>query len=137
MSNHGLIRLIKFVSRFTAHLCNAIFFSTTFSTPCRRFTNLLKFWSLDLNKAKVKIPKCNHVCKTVQLLQLWDLPPELVLYGGWDGIWQGVAAKIKALFSCRCKIFEMKLTFEVLNRLITKLITELVCKLRDEYNEPN
>ena len=37
MSNHVLIRLIRFVSRFTVHLCNAIYFSTTFSTPYKQF----------------------------------------------------------------------------------------------------
>ena len=37
MSNHILIRLIRFVFRFTVHLCNAIYFSTTFSTACKRF----------------------------------------------------------------------------------------------------
>ena len=27
-------RLIRFVSRFTVHLCNAIYFSIIFNTPC-------------------------------------------------------------------------------------------------------
>ena len=56
MSNHNLIRFIRFVSRFTVYLCNAIFyfFSTTFDTPCRGFINLLKFWSLDPNEASIR-----------------------------------------------------------------------------------
>ena len=43
VSNHVLISLIRFVSRFTVHLCNAIYFSTIFSTPCKRFTKILRF----------------------------------------------------------------------------------------------
>ena len=43
VSNHVLIRLIRFVSRFKVHLFNAIYFSTTFSTPCKRFTKILRF----------------------------------------------------------------------------------------------
>jgi len=49
MSHHDLIRFIRFVSRFTFHLCNAIFFPTTFNTSCKRFTKFLEFWSLELN----------------------------------------------------------------------------------------
>ena len=43
MSNHVIIRLIRFVWRFTIHLCNAIYFSTTFSTPCKRFIKNFAF----------------------------------------------------------------------------------------------
>ena len=32
--------LIRFVSQFTVHLCNAIYFLTTFSTPCKRFKKI-------------------------------------------------------------------------------------------------
>ena len=42
--NHVLIRLIRLVSRFTVHFYNAIYFSTTFSTPCKRFTKILYFF---------------------------------------------------------------------------------------------
>ena len=55
VSNHVLIRLIRFVSRFTVHLCNAIYFSTTFSTPCKRFTKILHFGFWDLNRALAKV----------------------------------------------------------------------------------
>ena len=51
-SNHVLIRLIRFVSRFTIHLCNAIYFLTTFSTPCKQFTKKLHFAFWDLNRAR-------------------------------------------------------------------------------------
>jgi len=50
VSNHGLIRFIRFVSRFTVHLCNAIF-SIIFNTSCRRFIKILEFWRMDLNTA--------------------------------------------------------------------------------------
>ena len=43
MSNHVLIILIRFVSRFIIHLYNVIYFSTTFNTPCKRFTKFLHF----------------------------------------------------------------------------------------------
>ena len=43
MSNHVLIRFIRFVSRFIVHFYNTIYFSTTFSTPCKRFTKFLRF----------------------------------------------------------------------------------------------
>jgi len=52
VSNHVIIRLIIFVSRFTVHLCNAIYFLTTFSTPCKWFTKFLHFAFWDLNKAR-------------------------------------------------------------------------------------
>lgn len=51
MSNHALVRLIRFDSQFTIHLCNAIYFSTTFSTPCKQFIKILHFVFLDLNRA--------------------------------------------------------------------------------------
>ena len=41
VSNNAIIRLIRFVSRFTVNLCNAIYFLTTFSTQCKRFTKNL------------------------------------------------------------------------------------------------
>ena len=50
--NHGLIRFIRFVLRFTVHLCNAIYFSTIFNTPYKRFTKILHFEFLDLNRAR-------------------------------------------------------------------------------------
>ena len=53
MSNHGLIRFIRSVSQFTVHLCNVIFFPTTFNTPCKWFIKFLEFWSLKLNTALV------------------------------------------------------------------------------------
>ena len=45
--------LIRFVSWFTVHLCNAIFFPTTFNTPCKWFIKFLEFWSLKLNTALI------------------------------------------------------------------------------------
>ena len=53
MSKHVLIRLIRFVSRFTIHLCNVIYFLTTFNIPCKRFTKILYFVFWDLNRAYV------------------------------------------------------------------------------------
>ena len=50
VSNHVLIRLIRFVSRFTIYLCNAIYFSTIFSTPWKRFIKILYFVFWDLNR---------------------------------------------------------------------------------------
>ena len=46
---------------------------------------------------------------------------------------------IQALFSCVRKVFEMESLhiWSIKYRIITKLITELVCKLRDESNESN
>ena len=49
--NHVLIRPIRFVSRFTVHLCNAIYFLTTFSTPYKLFKFFLYFGFMDLNRA--------------------------------------------------------------------------------------
>ena len=51
VSNHVIIRLIKFVSRFTIHLCNVIYFSTIFNTPYTQFTKIIDFGILDLNTA--------------------------------------------------------------------------------------
>ena len=53
VSNYILIRLIRFVSRFTIHLCDAIYFSTAFSILCKRFTKILRFRCKDLNTALV------------------------------------------------------------------------------------
>ena len=50
MSNRVLIRLIRFVSRFTIYLCNAIYFSTIFSTPCKWFMKKIVFCVFDLNR---------------------------------------------------------------------------------------
>ena len=50
MSNHVIIRLIRFVSRFTVHLCNVIYFLTIFSTPYKRFIKILYFAFWDLKK---------------------------------------------------------------------------------------
>ena len=55
VSNHAIIRLISFVSRFTVYLCNAIYFFTTFSTPCKRFIKKLRFAFTHLNTAQVPI----------------------------------------------------------------------------------
>ena len=44
--------LIRFVSRFTVYLCNAIYFSTIFSISCKQFTKILHFAFWDLNRAK-------------------------------------------------------------------------------------
>ena len=56
VSNHVLISLIRFVSRFTIYLCNVIYFSTTFSTPCKRFIKILHFSFWDLNRALIFPP---------------------------------------------------------------------------------
>ena len=53
VSNYVIIRIIRFVSRFIVHLCNAIYFLTT-STPYKRFTKNLHFAFWDLNKAQVE-----------------------------------------------------------------------------------
>ena len=59
MSNHVLIRLIRFVSRLTTHLCIAIYFLTIFSTSYKRFTKILHFAFWNLNKALLKLhPGC-------------------------------------------------------------------------------
>ena len=50
----------RFGSRFTIHLCNTIYFSSTFSTPCKWFTKILHFAFLDLNRALVSYPKENR-----------------------------------------------------------------------------
>ena len=50
MSNHILIRLIKFVSRFTVYLCNTIYFLTIFNTSCKGFIKILYFMFWNLNK---------------------------------------------------------------------------------------
>ena len=34
VSNHSLIRLIRFISQFTSKLCNLFFISSRFNTPC-------------------------------------------------------------------------------------------------------
>ena len=55
VSQDVLIRLIRFVSRFTVHWYNAIYFSTTFNTPYKRFTKFFAFCVLDINKVKIAI----------------------------------------------------------------------------------
>ena len=52
MSNHALVRLISFASRFKVHLCN---------TQCRRFTKILYFEFFDLNRARIETGKQQHV----------------------------------------------------------------------------
>jgi len=54
VSNHVIIRLIRFVSRFTVHLCNAIYFSIIFSTLYKRFIKNLYFSLMDLNRASTE-----------------------------------------------------------------------------------
>ena len=44
------MRLIRFVSRFTIYLCNAIYFSTTFNTSCKWFIKILHFVFWNLNR---------------------------------------------------------------------------------------
>ena len=51
LSNHVLIRLIRFVSRFTTHLCIAIYFLTIFNTLYNRFTKILHFAFWNLNES--------------------------------------------------------------------------------------
>ena len=58
VSNHVLIRLIRFVSRFTVHFYNTIYFSTTFSIPYKRFIKNLHFVFWDLNKSKCHMSRC-------------------------------------------------------------------------------
>ena len=43
VSNHVLIRLIRFVPRFTVHLYNIIYFLIIFSTPYKQFAKILHF----------------------------------------------------------------------------------------------
>ena len=43
VSNHVLIRLIRFISRFSIYFYNAIYFSIIFNTPYKRFTQILCF----------------------------------------------------------------------------------------------
>ena len=66
MSNHVVIRLIRFVSRFTVHLCNAIYFSTIFSTPCKLFIKILRFAFWHLNTALLAQPFVSYLfCKRI------------------------------------------------------------------------
>ena len=46
---------------------------------------------------------------------------------------------IHALFRCTCKLFEREYfrIWSIKHRLITKLITEHICKLRDEFIKAN
>ena len=71
--NHDLIRFIRFVLRFTVHLCNAIFFPTTFNTPCKRFINFLKFWSLKLNTALFQICPISNLFASNKMCQYFFL----------------------------------------------------------------
>ena len=61
MSNYVIIRLIRFVSRFTVHLCNAIYFSTIFSISCKGFTKNLYFGFMDLNRASIRVGRMGAV----------------------------------------------------------------------------
>ena len=52
---------------------------------------------------------------------------------------EGQTSDADSSLDAPCKVFERK-SFHIRSikhRLITKIITELVCKLRDESNEPN
>ena len=49
MSNYGLIRFIRFVSRFTGKLYNAFFISSRFKSPCRCRKKILELWIWELN----------------------------------------------------------------------------------------
>ena len=77
MSNHVLIRLIRFVSRFTIYLCNAIYFLTIFSTPCKRFTKILyfTFWDALFGRrgAKSRLGLSTTKEKVKAWLELWLL----------------------------------------------------------------
>ena len=55
MSNHDLIRFIRFVSRFTVHLCNAIFFQLYLIHHAGDLQKNCNFEGLDLNKALVRV----------------------------------------------------------------------------------
>ena len=52
---------------------------------------------------------------------------------------KGIGIIAQASFSWVCKICEIESLHikSIKHRLITKLITEFICKLRDESNEPN
>ena len=78
MSNHVLIRLIRFVSRFTVYLCNAIYFSTTFSILCKRFIKILDFAFWDLNRAII----CAFILYSPRCCSCWNraAPPKI-----WSG----------------------------------------------------
>ena len=70
VSNRVLIRLIRFVSRFTIHLCNAIYFSTIFSTPCKRCTKNFVFYVLGskqgLDLQRSPSPMCLFSCAALK-----------------------------------------------------------------------
>ena len=52
--NDGLIRLIRFVSRFTVSSRNAFFISSRFKSPCRCRIFFLEFWFLQPNTAFIQ-----------------------------------------------------------------------------------
>ena len=52
MSNYGLIRFIRFVSRFIGKLSNAVFISSKFNSSCRCRFFFLEFWTLLLKKGE-------------------------------------------------------------------------------------
>ena len=51
VSNHVIIKFIRFVSRFTVHLCNAIYFLTIFNILYKQFTKILYFVFWDLKQS--------------------------------------------------------------------------------------
>jgi len=55
VSNHDLTRFIRFVSRFTVHLCNAIFFRLYLIHHAGDLQKNCNFEGLDLNKALVRV----------------------------------------------------------------------------------
>ena len=68
--------LIRFVSRFTVHLCNAIYFLTIFNTSCKRFIKFLYFTFWNLNKAivfpiQVAFDMFHHFCFSQRNAATW------------------------------------------------------------------
>ena len=61
MFNHGLIRFIRFVSRFTYKLYNAFFILSKLKSPYKCPNFFLKFWTLQLKKRQVSRPPKNVV----------------------------------------------------------------------------
>ena len=63
VSNHVLVSLIRFVSRFTVYLCNVIYFSTIFNIPCNRFTKILHFdfWEVKTDRdSRIRADKASQ-----------------------------------------------------------------------------
>ena len=88
VSNHIIIRLIRFVTRFTVHLCNTIYFLTTFSIPYKRFTKNWSFGSKqDLIHIQTRIP-----------------PPSLCVRDRWIMSSKSIAWPLHANRACRLVI---------------------------------